>query len=163
MAQSVPRGTLGTIFSYTAFDELRRLGLREASETAVRQRFPDGIGMLVVSEILPGSAAAGVLQVGDILVKVNGDYLSEFVPLDDALDARVGRPIDLLVERGGQVLNLSLTVQDLHQLNPDEYLQFGDAVVNNLSWQLARSRLASPSMLIAPCTLVLVVCTGSCW
>jgi hypothetical protein len=28
---------------------------------------------------------------------------------------------------------------------------------------LALSRLASPSMLIAPCTDVLVVCTGSCW
>ena len=28
---------------------------------------------------------------------------------------------------------------------------------------LARSRLARPSMLMAPCTLVLVVCTGSCW
>ncbi len=136
--QPVPRGTLGAIFSYTAFDELRRLGLREASETAVRRRFPDGIGMLVVSEILPGTAAAGVLQVGDILVKVSGDYVSEFVPLDDALDAHVGQPVDLVVERGGQVMSLRMAVQDLHQFNPDEYLQFGDAVVNNLSWQLAR-------------------------
>jgi S1-C subfamily serine protease len=136
--QPVSRGTVGAIFSYTAFDELRRLGLREPSETAVRQRFPDGIGMLVVSEVLPGTAAAGVLQVGDILVKVNGDYLAEFVPLDAALDVRVGQSVDLLVERGGQVLSLSLAVQDLHRLNPDEYLQFGDAVVNNLSWQQAR-------------------------
>ena len=136
--QPVARGTLGAIFSYTAFDELRRLGLREASETAVRRRFPDGIGMLVVSEILPGTAAAGVLQVGDILVKVSGDYVSEFVPLDDALDAHVGQPVDLVVERGGQVMSLRMAVQDLHRFNPDEYLQFGDAVVNNLSWQLAR-------------------------
>lgn len=136
--QPVSRGTVGAIFSYTAFDELRRLGLRELSEAAVRQRFPDGIGMLVVSEVLAGTAAAGVLQVGDILVKVNGDYLAEFVPLDEALDARVGQSVELLVERGGQALNLSLSVQDLHRLNPDEYLQFGDAVVNNLSWQQAR-------------------------
>ena len=32
------------------------------------------------------------------------------------------------------------------------------------AWKiLARRRLARPSMLMAPCTLVLVVCTGSCW
>ena len=32
------------------------------------------------------------------------------------------------------------------------------------AWRiLARSRLASPSMLMAPWTLVFVVCTGSCW
>jgi hypothetical protein len=32
------------------------------------------------------------------------------------------------------------------------------------AWRiLARSRLARPSRLMAPCTLVLVVCTGSCW
>ena len=114
--QPVARGTLGAIFSYTAFDELRRLGLREASETAVRRRFPDGIGMLVVSEVLPGAAAAGVLQVGDILVQVNGDYLSEFVPLDAALDARVGQSVELIVERGGLVLGLGMAVQDLHSL-----------------------------------------------
>jgi S1-C subfamily serine protease len=136
--QPVARGTLGAIFSYTAFDQLRRLGLRETSEAAVRQRFPDGIGMLVVSEVLPGGAAAGALQVGDVLVQVNGDYISEFVPLAAVLDARVGQPVDLLVERGGQVISLSLGVQDLHRFNPVEYLQFGDAVVNNLSWQQAR-------------------------
>jgi S1-C subfamily serine protease len=136
--QPVARGTLGAIFSYTAFDQLRRLGLRETSEAAVRRRFPDGIGMLVVSEVLPGGPAAGALQVGDVLVQVNGDYISEFVPLAAALDARVGRPVDLLVERGGQVISLRVGVQDLHRFNPVEYLQFGDAVVNNLSWQQAR-------------------------
>lgn len=136
--QPVARGTLGAIFAYTAFDELRRLELRETSETAVRRRFPGGIGMLVVSEVLPGTPAASALQVGDILIKVNGDYLAEFVPLEAALDARVGELLDLSVERGGQTLNLRLAVQDLHRLNPDEYLQFGDAVLNNLSWQQAR-------------------------
>ncbi|MBM4220434.1 MAG: hypothetical protein FJ170_00635, partial [Gammaproteobacteria bacterium] len=136
--QPVVRGTLGAIFRYTAFDELRRLGLREASEAAVRRRFPDGIGMLVVSEVLAGGPAAGVLQVGDILLQVDGNQLTEFVPLEAALDARVGRPVELLIERGGQAMQLSLKTGDLDRLSPDEYLQFGDAVVNNLSWQQAR-------------------------
>ncbi|MBL8200535.1 MAG: trypsin-like peptidase domain-containing protein [Chromatiales bacterium] len=136
--QPVTRGTLGAIFRYTAYDELRRLGLREPSERTVRARFPDGIGMLVVSEVLPGSTADGKLQVGDILVRVNGEYLTEFAPLAAVLDDRVGKPVDLMVERGGSQLFFTVTVQDLEQLSPDEYLQFGDAVVNNLSYQQAR-------------------------
>jgi S1-C subfamily serine protease len=136
--QPVTRGTLGATFRYTAFDELRRLGLREPSERNVRAKFPDAIGMLVVSEILKGSAGDGKLQVGDILARINGEYLTEFVPLTAVLDERVGRPVELTVERGGVELSFTLTVEDLDQLSPDEYLQFGDAVVNNLSYQQAR-------------------------
>ncbi len=134
----VTRGTLGTTLRYTAFDELRRLGLREASERAVRAKFPDAIGMLVVSEILTEGAGDGKLQVGDILVRINGEYLTEFVPFAAVLDERVGQPVELTVERGGGELSFTLPVQDLDQLSPDEYLQFGDAVVNNLSYQQAR-------------------------
>jgi len=136
--QPVTRGTLGTIFRYTAYDELRRLGLRDGSERRVRERFPDGIGMLVVGEVLPGSAADGKLQVGDVLVQVNGEYLTEFVPLAAVLDDRVGRPVEVMVERGGSPQYFTLTVQDLDSLNPDEYVQFGDAIINRLSYQQAR-------------------------
>ena len=136
--QPVTRGTLGAIFKYTAFDELRRLGLRESNERAVRARFSDGIGMLVISEVLAGSTADGKLQVGDVLVRVNGEYLTDFAPLDAMLDQRVGKAVDLTIERGGRELLFAVPVQDLQQLSPDEYLQFGDAVVNNLSYQQAR-------------------------
>ena len=136
--EPVTRGTLGAIFRYTAYDELRRLGLREPSERTVRARFPDGIGMLVVAEVLPGSTADGKLQVGDILVRVNGEYLAEFAPLAAVLDDRVGRSVDLTVERGGSQMFFTVPVQDLNLFSPDEYLQFGDAVVNNLSYQQAR-------------------------
>lgn len=134
----VPRGTLGVVFGYTAFDELRRLGLRDDTESAVRRGFRDGIGMLVVSEVLPGSSADGKLRVGDILVRVDGGYVTEFVPLAARLDERVGGTVDVLVERGGQPLAFTLDVQDLDRLSPDEYLEFGDAVLNNLSYQQAR-------------------------
>ena len=41
-------------------------------KSAVRKAFPQHTGMLVVSEVLPGSPSDDVLQPGDILVKVNG-------------------------------------------------------------------------------------------
>ncbi len=136
--QPVSRGTLGVIFRYTAFDELRRLGLQDATEAAVRGRFSDGIGMLVVNEVLPGTSGDGSLQVGDILVRVSSDYIAEFVPLAAILDDAVGKAIEVVVERGGQSLSFKVEVQNLDGLNPDEFLEFGDAVLNNLSYQQAR-------------------------
>ncbi len=78
----VTRGTLYSVFNYTPYDELKRLGLNGSTEAAVRQTFPKYTGMLVVTEVLPGSPGENVLQPGDILVKVNGRYVTQFEPLE---------------------------------------------------------------------------------
>ncbi|MDJ0927538.1 MAG: PDZ domain-containing protein [Gammaproteobacteria bacterium] len=136
--EAVSRGTLASIFVHQRFDELRRLGLQDATEAEVRRRFPDQTGMLVVQQIVPGGMAENDLQVGDILVRVDGALVTEFVPLANVLDARVGDTVNLEIERNGSVLSMDLPVTDLHAITPDEYLQFGDAVVHKLSYQLAR-------------------------
>ena len=134
----VTRGTLSTDFSYTPYDELERLGLSAATETAVRGAFPALTGMLVVSKVLPGSASSGVLQPGDILVRMNGRYVTQFEPLEALLDDSVGGTVELSLERGGQNITAKLPITDLHAITPDSYLQFGDGVLNTLSYQLAR-------------------------
>ena len=134
----VPRGTLSTDFSYTPYDELERLGLSSATETDVRGAFPALTGMLVVSKVLPGSASAGVLQPGDILLRVNGKYVAQFEPLEALLDDNVGGTVALTLERGGHNVTAKLPITDLHSITPDSYLQFGDGVLNNLSYELAR-------------------------
>ncbi len=132
------RGTLQTVFQYTPYDELTRLGLTPATEAVVRKNFPLYTGMLVVSEVLPGSKSDGLLQPGDILVKVNGKYLTQFEPLDDVMDTSVGRSVDLELERGGKPVSAKVAVTDLHAITPSTYLEFGEAVANTLSYQQAR-------------------------
>jgi pro-apoptotic serine protease NMA111 len=134
----VTRGTLETVFVYTPYDELERLGLTAATEAAARRTFPKLTGMLVVSEVQPGSASSGVLQPGDILVRVNGRLVTQFEPLEEVLDDAVGQTVKVEVERGGKSVSATLPVTDLNRITPASYLEFGDAVVNTLSYQQAR-------------------------
>jgi len=134
----VTRGTLQTVFAYTPYDELARLGLRPATEAEARKSAPGLTGMLVVGEVQPGSPAEGQLQPGDILVRVNGKLVATFEPLAEVLDSSVAQGIDVEVERGGETVKMSLVVQDLTAITPARYLEFGDTVVHDLSYQMAR-------------------------
>lgn len=134
----VTRGTLYSVFNYIPYDELKRLGLNTATEAAVRKAFPQYTGMLVVTEVLPGSPSENVLQPGDILVRLNGRYVTQFEPLDDIVDSNVGGQVQLEIERGGKPISAKLPVGDLHAITPSAYAEFGDAVLNTLSYQQAR-------------------------
>jgi S1-C subfamily serine protease len=136
--KAVSRGALQVVFHYTPYDELRRLGLNEKTEEAARKAFPALTGMLVVNEVLPGGPADGTLQPGDVLVRVNGKLVSEFEPLEEVTDDSVGGTVDLDLERGGKPVNARLNVGDLHEITPNAYLEFGDAVVQTVSYQMAR-------------------------
>ncbi|HEY4369267.1 MAG TPA: trypsin-like peptidase domain-containing protein [Steroidobacteraceae bacterium] len=134
----VPRGTLETVFAYTPFDEVRRLGLRNDTEAEVRRKFPNKTGMLVVTEVQPGSATEKILEPGDILVRLNGELVVGFDALSEVLDDGVGKKLKLSIERGGEALEREISIEDLYSITPDRYAEFGDAVVHNLSWQQAR-------------------------
>jgi S1-C subfamily serine protease len=156
--QSVPRGTLQAVFSYTPYDELRRLGLQPATEARARKAFPARTGMLVVSEVQPGSPADGRMAVGDILVGLGGHIVTDFDALAKLLDDAVGSRVDVELERGGASISERLEVSDLYSLLPDRYLEIGDSVLHTLSWQMARHMnvpvqgvfVANPGYLFGP-------------
>jgi S1-C subfamily serine protease len=134
----VARGTLQTEFVQKPYAELRRLGLKSETEAAMRQTFPDKNGLLVVEQVIPGSAASDFLRAGDILIKVNDRYIADFSSLAAILDASVNDGVSVLVERGGKQLEHRLAVDDLHSITPNEYVEYGDGIFHNLSYQQAR-------------------------
>jgi pro-apoptotic serine protease NMA111 len=136
--KAVPRGTIETVFKYTPYDELRRLGLNPDTEARIRSAYPKLTGMLVVADVQPGSGADGKLMPGDILVGVDGKPIPEFFALEDVLDSHVGRQVDVEVQRGRDTVRHALDVRSLSAITADEYIEFGEAVVHTLSYQEAR-------------------------
>ena len=135
----VTRGTLETEFRYRPYDELRRLGLQPGTEAEVRKAQPDGTGMLVVSDVQPGSASDGVMLPGDVLIRINGALVTRFEPLESILDDSVGASVELQLQRGGKLYTARLKVGDLDAITPASYLEMGDAVLHTLSYQEARA------------------------
>ena len=132
----VPRGTLQSEFVHKPYAELRRLGLRDETEAITRAAFPDQTGLLVVEHVIPGTGS--FLRPGDILLRIDGELVAEFVPLAAALDANVGRTAEIEVERGGEALRQELMVDDLHAITPDEFLEYAEGIFHDLSYQQAR-------------------------
>ncbi|KAG7580500.1 PDZ superfamily [Arabidopsis suecica] len=139
-AVHIPRGTLQMTFLHKGFDEIRRLGLRSETEQVVRHASPTGeTGMLVVDSVVPSGPADKHLEPGDVLVRVNGTVLTQFLNLENLLDDGVGQILELEIERGGQPLSVSVSVQDLHSITPDHFLEVSGAVIHPLSYQQARN------------------------
>ena len=137
--EPVARGSLQAVYRHEPFEELRRLGLRPETERLVRANQPGVTGMLVVREVVPGGPADGQLEPGDILVTVGGLPAASFDIVEDVLDAAVGQPVQVLVERGDEQIGMELVVHDLHTTMPSSYLEFSQAILQATSLQLARN------------------------
>jgi hypothetical protein len=104
----------------------------------------DGLSDGLPHQVLPKGPADGVLEPGDILLRVAGRWCTSFIALEAALDAAVGGHVALEVCRGGQRISHSLRVDDLHALTPSRYFEMGGAIVNELSYQQARNHGVAP-------------------
>ncbi|KAL8999399.1 MAG: hypothetical protein Q9169_001713 [Polycauliona sp. 2 TL-2023] len=136
--EAIPRGTIQTQWVIKPFDECRRLGLTSKWEAAIRKGFPKETGMLVAEIVLPEGPADKQIEEGDLLIRVNGELLTQFVKLDSILDSSVGQRVSLLVQRGGQDVEVELSVGDLHAITPDRFVTVAGGSFHDLSYQQAR-------------------------
>jgi len=134
----IDRGTMQTQWLIKPFDECRRLGLTPEHEAAIRKGFPKETGLLVADIVLPQGPGDGKLEEGDVLVKVNGEILTQFVRLDEILDSSVGKTVEILVQRGGEDVEVNLEVGNLHMITPDRFVTVAGATFHDLSYQQAR-------------------------
>lgn len=136
--EPVTRGTIQTQWILKPFDECRRLGLTANWEDALRKKFPKETCLLVAEVILPNGPGDAKIQEGDILIKVNGDLLTQFIRLDDVLDTSVGGKVSLLIQRQGVDMEVEVSVGDLHAITPDRFVAAAGASFHDLSYQQAR-------------------------
>ncbi|KAK1506822.1 PDZ domain-containing protein [Colletotrichum tamarilloi] len=134
----VTRGDIQCQFLLKPFDECRRLGLTPETEAATRQHFPKDNNMLVAEIVLPKGQSDQKIEEGDILVKVNGERVGQFIRLDDLLDSNVGQTIHLQIQRGGEDIEVDVEVGDLHKITPDRFVSVAGASFHSLSYQQAR-------------------------
>lgn len=117
----------------------------------MRALFPDAIGLLIAETVLPKGTMSlrfeahglgpsdELIEEGDILLKINDEYVNRFIRLEELLDSNVRRTIKILVQRGFEEFAYSITVGDKHAITPDRYVQVCGARFNTLSYQLARA------------------------
>jgi len=134
----ITRGDIQCQFLLKPFDECRRLGLSPDCEAQMRKTFPNETNLLVAEIVLPDGPSFGKIEEGDVLIKVNGELITQFIPLDDILDSSVGQPVKLQLQRGGEDVEVEIEVGDLHKITPDRFVSVAGGSFHSLSYQQAR-------------------------
>ncbi|CCK71999.1 Nma111p KNAG_0I02140 [Huiozyma naganishii CBS 8797] len=134
----ISRGTIQVQWLLKPYDECRRLGLTSESEATARQMFPDKIGLLVAEIVLKNGPAYTQIKEGDILISLNDQLISSFVQVDDIFDNSVDETVELVIQRSGVDINVTIKIQDLHSITPDRYVEVCGATFNDMSYQMAR-------------------------
>lgn len=137
--QPVARGGLQAVFSHKPYRTVARFGVPTEVIEAARQHDAANTGMLVVGQVFPGGAADGQLQVGDVLTRIDGQEVHEFVALDAVLDARVGQRVAVELYRQGAAMQVEVGVADLHAGIPDRILEMGGGLLHDMSLHQART------------------------
>ncbi|PVU89276.1 hypothetical protein BB561_005449 [Smittium simulii] len=139
LSEHVPRGTLQTEFEHLPYDELRRLGLTHDIEKQMRVRYPKETGLLCVKSVLPQGPADKILHAGDIVIALNEIPLTNFLQFFSVIDVNVEKDVQITILRCRKAYKVTCKVQDLHSITPHRYIEVGGGVLNELSYQLARS------------------------
>ena len=132
----ITRGTILTEFEFLPIDQLKRLGMSRSTESLLLENKDNGL--LVAKRIIKDSPAYNHIKSGDILTRINGNPISDYIDLANHLDSNVDEEISIELERSGKKISFSVLVTDLFNVTPESYLTLGGAVINNLSYQQAR-------------------------
>ncbi|KAJ1953413.1 hypothetical protein EC988_003009, partial [Linderina pennispora] len=137
--ERTPRGTVQTAFLFESYQEVQRLGLPEQEIEESRLANPKSEGMIVVDKVLHKGLADGALEVGDIVIDMDGKPICDFVGLESVLDASVGCTVEFVVWRKGKLVPVTVCVQDMYDAIPTRLLHFALATLHDMPLSLALS------------------------
>ncbi|GBG28846.1 Pro-apoptotic serine protease NMA111 [Hondaea fermentalgiana] len=133
-----PRRTVQTIMVHKSFVEVERLGLPDTEQATFRKKFPKSSGLLTVDEVIPESQAESLgIKPGDILVKMNGKRIWDFVSFEDMIDS--SDSVTLSMRRGVEDIEFTLDTESLHDMMPTQLLELSNGAVHTLSYMQAVS------------------------
>lgn len=114
-----PIYTMDSEFSLLSMVDVRRRGLSEKLIDAFIQSKPSDRKLLAVKRIAAGSAAEGVLKNGDVILKVDGQWVSSFHDME-----RVSQKpsMTLNVFRNDEVMDVELSTTPLPGYDVDKAL-----------------------------------------
>jgi len=137
MPEARPRGTLETVFKYTPYDELRRLGLDAQTEARMRAHSPSSPACwwsMKCSRVRPRT---GCCHPATFSLRSTANPCRSSSPWKTCWTITSAGGQGRGAE-GDQTLRHALDVESLGAITADEYIEFGEAVVHTLSYQQAR-------------------------
>ena len=135
----IPRGTIQVLFSHESFDQLKRMNFNGEIEDHIRKEFVNSTGLFVCKRVMIDGPADKKLQVGDVLVKINDDYILSFTQLETLFDDHINEMINIEVDRAGSIFKFDVKVQSLYEITPTSYFEFGGSLIHPISYQQALS------------------------
>jgi PDZ domain-containing protein len=85
---------------------------KEATAAALSELGYDVNAKLTVYSFTDGSAAAGVLEEGDVIIAANGETVTDAGALREIVNQAGGEPVELTIERGDQEQTVSITPKE---------------------------------------------------
>lgn len=136
--QDVSRGTLQTVFNFVPFNRFSSLGLTQKALEIIDAQGTGANGNLMVSYVIPEGPGDGVLETGDLLLTMQNQMVNDFFTFETILNSHVGDEIALSVIRNNALVELSLPVNDLFALTPDQYVEYGSSIAIPVGLAMAR-------------------------
>jgi len=90
-------------------DETRTISIRIPKRTVYQTPEDERLIEARVQDVQDGSPAAGVLQPNDLVVKINDQTIRSWVDLRSVIEASAGKPVQLTVNRGGEMKTVTIT------------------------------------------------------
>lgn len=126
-----PRYSTGMFMDLLALDHARNY--YDFRETEIEKQItgtPDARSrILQVALILPDPSVSNPLQVGDIIVSVEGkETLYDYYSFEKLVNASNGKPLNVVVSREGTKLSLDVPTIDLNALEGSKFISFANSI-----------------------------------